>query len=1010
MFEVYKELPFDDPDGGVWKQGWQVTYPSNYWNSTNILKIVVVPHSHTDPGWLMTYTEYYKKFVKSILDNMLVKLEQYPEGRFIYAEISFFHLWWDGLTAHDRGRVKRLLDEGRFEIVTGGWVMNDEANTHYFAMIDQLIEGHQWLNQTLGVTPSIGWAIDPFGHTPSMAYLLRQSGFTGMVMQRVHYAVKKYLSKSKQLEFMWRQVWDNKGSTDMLSHLMPYYNYDIPHTCGPDPSVCCEFDFARKPVGRLQCPWKYSTVRAITDANVKERSNTIVDQWKKKAILYKGNVVLVPLGDDFRYSTAAEWDRQFSNYLKLFRYINSHEDLGVKVQFGTLSDYFQIIREELTHEQKSDMTSEKDRKGLESLSGDFFTYADREDHYWSGYFTSRPFQKNLDRKMESHLRGAEILFTLASTKAGREPGTKLPLRRLMKKLITARRNLGLFQHHDGITGTAKDHVVIDYTNRLMESLEDMKVVMRESAVYLTMDDKLFYNSTVPLYDLDETMDRQKIISKPTVLNVGEEYSDPRPVMFYNSIGFESKATVSIFVNSPHVSIRDQAGRHIQSQTEPYWMGKYDISRQIYQISFEVSVSGLGIVLYTVQHVAYNDKERSTFVSIGTSDERIRQNKAGHFSFLEGRSEEYVLENLHMKAIFNGETGLLQSVLTKSDDILHKTEVEFMQYGTKTHHDVKSGAYLFLPDGPAKLLANEQQPKVYILRGPVRSQVHVRSENLIHIVSLYNTTGIESCCVDIQNVVDIRAEHNFELALRITTDTKNINRTFYTDLNGFQIQRRRTYDKLPIQGNVYPMATMAFIQDNHHRHSILTANSLGFSSLEQGIMEVMLDRRLNQDDNRGLFQGVTDNKATSSRFRLLIENCASKQCDSEKITAFPSGMAQQASLDLIHPVFVMPASSTYLGKYPKQSNVSPLTKNLPCDTHLLNLRTMQQNYDGDEYDNENQEQISSTTTTLILHRTGLDCTFKNPSENCEYIGDMFIGWEMPQILPPPRRPEQVVALT
>jgi alpha-mannosidase II len=36
------------------------------------------------------------------------------------------------------------------------------------------------------------------------------------------------------------------------------------------------------------------------------------------------------------------------------------------------------------------------------------------------------------------------------------------------------------------------------------------------------------------------------------------------------------------------------------------------------------------------------------------------------------------------------------------------------------------------------------------------------------------------------------------------------------------------------------------------------------------MDVFLDRRLMRDDNRGLGQGVTDNREIFSSFKLLIE--------------------------------------------------------------------------------------------------------------------------------------------
>ncbi|XP_032521675.1 alpha-mannosidase 2 isoform X2 [Danaus plexippus] len=877
MLSMYDRIMFDNVDGGVWKQGWNIEYKDNQWSSKNKLKVFIVPHSHNDPGWLKTFENYYKTQTRAIFTNMVEKLNEGVGRKFIWAEVSYLALWWaSDATDKEKLAFQKLLKSGQIEIVTGGWVMNDEANSHWLSIVQQLTTGHQWLMDNVGYIPKNHWSIDPFGYSSTQPYLLKLSGLENSVIQRVHYRVKKELAMNRQLEFKWRQLWDGVGKTDMFTHMMPFYSYDIPHTCGPDPKICCQFDFKRLPGNGVTCPWGIPP-RKIIQKNVNERSSIILDQWRKKAQLYRSNVLLVPLGDDFRYDRANEWDNQYSNYDMIISHINENDSWNAEVQFGTLSDYFKALHEEV---KLSDFPV---------LSGDFFTYADRNQHYWSGYYTSRPFYKRMDRVLLAYVRAAETIsmqvFLSSSTR-------QLVSLQLEERVDAARRALALFQHHDGVTGTERDEVREDYAKKLLQAIKYCQSAIQQSAYHLLREPVLKDQKQEDVYfDVDDIWRRHDEIPSRITITLDAMFPSRR-IVLYNALPFRRYEVLTLIVSSPHVEVFDQEGSPLMSQVSPVVAGerRLGFAANKFQLSFPVSVGSLGLAVYSV---ALRD---AASINKYTSYSHVRIYNADYWSVdlprmfaveqPAGRLADDVTLRANNTRLVVTKDGLLKALVGPNGRTT-PIHMDFVQYDTQKTPDNNSGAYLFMPAGPATDLNTDPYPEIVIIEGPYKATVYTglvgpKEAEIVLAMSVYTNPSLGHSEVELDNTFQLdQAVDDLELAIRLSTNIKNGD-TFYTDLNGMQMIRRRYFDKLPLQANFYPLPAAAYIEDAATRLTVVTSTPLGTAALQPGQIEIMQDRRLSRDDNRGVNQGVLDNVRTRHVFRVIVEhsqpNCQSTAAD------------------------------------------------------------------------------------------------------------------------------------
>lgn len=940
------------------------------------LKVFVVPHSHNDPGWVKTLEDFFSTSTTYILDNIVLKLSEYKDMTFIWTEIVYLDMWWQQAPQSLKSKFIELVNTGRLEIAGGGWIMPDEAVTNLYAVLDQYIEGHQWLRDNIGIKPINSWQIDPFGHSASIAYLLNKIGFNNMVIQRIHHAFKWHLALKQNLEFQWQQYWDPHKTHTAFCHATPYTYYGIKWTCGPEQNACLNFDF-RKVAGENS----ESRAVPITEMNLAPKAEELLHQYRQKAQLYRHNVVLVPLGDDFRYDRDSEFDQQYRNYKMLFDFIN-RQDWGAEVQFGTLSDYFRAV-----HERAALLPVQ-----FPTLTGDFFPYSDQKEEYWSGFYTTRPFNKKLGRVLESRLRAADVLFSLFMMTEGRNnafAGEKMCL----ESLTYARRALGLFQHHDAITGTSEGYVADDYGKKLWMALYAANQVIL----------KVVQSYVLAPGQLRDALDRKNI----TVIMMGEQYrtfqSLPHPellkvassnkpvyILLYNSLTQTRRELVRVEVDHPDVEVRDENNLAINSQINPVWYDRIKISNNIFEVVFSARVSGSSVVAYSINKLKSKSKHstRATVLllnsySLGTLHNNSVIMSGFQVSLL---PQELFIQNDALVAWFDANSGFLQGITNKKTEENHRMKAGFYLYETE-----KSGAYIMgnIRRRETILTGVQARPIIRVVKGTVTEEMHVALLNLHHSVILDKLSTDLS--LHLQNIVDARNLLNKEFIMEIMSDIKNDN-TFYTDLNDLQVLRRQRQAGLTKDGaKFFPATSLAVLQDERSRLSVHLSQPHGVTSPAPGIVEVVMDRRMVTDDGRGIGGGVTSLHKTAQHFILLMEQHTKPNWAAANIL-YPSLQSHLLSHRLNHPFISMHTDPQLDLSLVKRSVDLPLS--LPCDLRLVALRPL-----------SSSGNPTCKSYALMVHRPSYDCGYdvKTASKECRMRGapaftDVFPGVSLARVKP------------
>ncbi|XP_065295621.1 lysosomal alpha-mannosidase-like isoform X2 [Dermacentor albipictus] len=876
------------------------------------INVHVLCHSHNDAGWLRSVDSIYNDTVSSIYDTVLQALGENRRRRYVSAENVFFSRWWKDQSKAIRRRVHNLVQSGRLQFVGGGWVQNDEAVTHYTAIIDQMTLGLRFLNETFGSdcgVPSVAWQADPFGHSVAQASLFAKMGFSGMMTGRVSMDTLEQWKASQHMGFVWKTAASTNGST-VAANPAP-----TGHT---NPGEGGELF--------TWVPWKsYSTPAELCfDACNYAEPMQDYRYWGHEVLLkhaqqlekeYGGKTVPLMMGDDLTWFNAVEHYRDADNLLSranrvgrwpmnlmrwLFRGIKLKP---VNVIYSTPACFLEAL-----HSDKS--------RSWPLFEDDLVPYTDRPKHTWTGFYTTRPGLKMMSRYANGFLQACKQLSVLGAQEQ-------------VTKVRDLQEAVALMQHHDAITGTSVSRVASDYAAILSRGIAKCEEVLSSALSTLSM-------GTVPLRSL---RGRQQVFGFCHHLNESHcphsEDESEFTVIVYNpaSVGVSPYIRLPVDTNrSSSFTVTGPGGIPVESQVvqlpqHPESRGVEAFTNATAALLFQALVKPLGFSVYRV--ASANEPTASTATN----------------SFLELDRPAAFIENKRYRIELDPASGLVSRILVlpsskRGTSSRSSTPVLLRQTFASYDKDQADssvpspGHYVFSAHREAQTLGDHVAYRV--VKGPLVQEIHqIFNDYISQAVTLHRDSNFIEFSWTVGPPPSMYAPYvGQDVIVRYESDMDT--EGFYTDGNGWRNMHRvvtTQEDKLPIPSNYYPVVSWIYVQDTRRdlTMAVLPDRPQGGSSLKKGHVELMVHRWHATSDDLGNPESPWEPTMTQQKFmasgthRVFLGTAAETQ-----------RLLRPQALQLVYRPLVAFAPAQWK---PYKEEFSGLRSTLPSTVHLLTLEAL-----------------------------------------------------------------------